>query len=189
MNENVFLIYFLGGHSTFFAMLNSFVHIVMYFYYMVAAMGPKYQKFIWWKKYLTTFQMVCDFCFFLLPFYILPKTYKMRKIFKKFFNFFRFNLWPFLHINSNYSLENVIIRKDLWYGLVCTESCSCSCFPIFTNRNTPHWKIKPKKLYKVKMVATTVHVWWVLSQWFLGKIIHPNHFHDVKTFNDFSCIT
>ncbi|KAH8414537.1 hypothetical protein KR215_008493 [Drosophila sulfurigaster] len=47
-----------GGHSTFFALLNSFVHIVMYFYYMIAAMGPKYQKFIWWKKYLTTFQML-----------------------------------------------------------------------------------------------------------------------------------
>lgn len=47
-----------GGHSTFFALLNSFVHIVMYFYYMVSAMGPKYQKFIWWKKYLTTFQML-----------------------------------------------------------------------------------------------------------------------------------
>jgi hypothetical protein len=25
---------------------------------MVSAMGPKYQKYIWWKKYLTTFQMV-----------------------------------------------------------------------------------------------------------------------------------
>lgn len=47
-----------GGHSTFFAMLNSFVHIVMYFYYMVAALGPKYQKYIWWKKYLTAFQML-----------------------------------------------------------------------------------------------------------------------------------
>ncbi|XP_017056971.1 elongation of very long chain fatty acids protein [Drosophila ficusphila] len=47
-----------GGHSTFFALLNSFVHIVMYFYYMIAAMGPRYQKYIWWKKYLTTFQMV-----------------------------------------------------------------------------------------------------------------------------------
>nr|CAH7747774.1 unnamed protein product [Callosobruchus chinensis] len=47
-----------GGHSTFFALLNTFVHIVMYFYYMIAAMGPKYQKYIWWKKYLTTFQMV-----------------------------------------------------------------------------------------------------------------------------------
>lgn len=30
----------------------------MYFYYMIAAMGPKYQKYIWWKKYLTAFQMV-----------------------------------------------------------------------------------------------------------------------------------
>lgn len=47
-----------GGHSTFFGLLNTFVHIVMYFYYMVAAMGPQYQKFIWWKKYLTAFQMV-----------------------------------------------------------------------------------------------------------------------------------
>ncbi|XP_043282321.1 elongation of very long chain fatty acids protein AAEL008004 isoform X2 [Venturia canescens] len=47
-----------GGHSTFFALLNTFVHIVMYFYYMIAAMGPEYQKYIWWKKYLTTFQMM-----------------------------------------------------------------------------------------------------------------------------------
>nr|BBF94994.1 elongation of very long chain fatty acids protein 14 [Orthetrum albistylum] len=47
-----------GGHSTFFSLLNTFVHIIMYFYYMVAAMGPKYQKYIWWKKYLTSLQMV-----------------------------------------------------------------------------------------------------------------------------------
>ncbi|XP_053602710.1 very long chain fatty acid elongase AAEL008004-like [Plodia interpunctella] len=47
-----------GGHSTFFALLNSFVHIVMYFYYMVSAMGPKYQKYIWWKKHLTAFQIM-----------------------------------------------------------------------------------------------------------------------------------
>lgn len=49
-----------GGHSTFFALLNTFVHIIMYFYYMVAAMGPEYQKYIWWKKYLTSLQMVKD---------------------------------------------------------------------------------------------------------------------------------
>lgn len=53
-----FVFHFVGGHSTFFALLNTFVHIVMYFYYMVSAMGPKYQKYIWWKKYLTSFQMV-----------------------------------------------------------------------------------------------------------------------------------
>ncbi|XP_037956457.1 elongation of very long chain fatty acids protein AAEL008004-like isoform X2 [Teleopsis dalmanni] len=47
-----------GGHSTFFGLLNTFVHIVMYTYYMFSAMGPQYQKYLWWKKYLTTFQMV-----------------------------------------------------------------------------------------------------------------------------------
>ena len=47
-----------GGHSTFFGLLNTFVHIVMYMYYLLAAMGPKVQPFLWWKKYLTAFQML-----------------------------------------------------------------------------------------------------------------------------------
>uniref|UniRef100_A0A0N7ZCK1 Elongation of very long chain fatty acids protein n=1 Tax=Scylla olivacea TaxID=85551 RepID=A0A0N7ZCK1_SCYOL len=47
-----------GGHSTFFGLVNTFVHIVMYVYYMLAAMGPKYRRYIWWKKYLTNFQMI-----------------------------------------------------------------------------------------------------------------------------------
>lgn len=47
-----------GGHSTFFGFLNTFVHIIMYTYYMLAAMGPKVQKYLWWKKYLTVLQMV-----------------------------------------------------------------------------------------------------------------------------------
>ncbi|OWR46146.1 hypothetical protein KGM_215920 [Danaus plexippus plexippus] len=47
-----------GGHSTFFGMLNTFVHIVMYSYYLLAALGPQVQKYLWWKKYLTALQMV-----------------------------------------------------------------------------------------------------------------------------------
>lgn len=47
-----------GGHSTFFGFLNTFVHIIMYSYYLLAALGPKYQRFLWWKKYLTAIQMV-----------------------------------------------------------------------------------------------------------------------------------
>ncbi|CAG9802296.1 unnamed protein product [Chironomus riparius] len=47
-----------GGHSTFFGLLNTFVHIIMYTYYMLAAMGPQVQKYLWWKKYLTMLQMV-----------------------------------------------------------------------------------------------------------------------------------
>ncbi|GBP90632.1 Elongation of very long chain fatty acids protein AAEL008004 [Eumeta japonica] len=47
-----------GGHSTFFGLLNTFVHIIMYTYYMLSAMGPATRKYLWWKKYLTTLQMV-----------------------------------------------------------------------------------------------------------------------------------
>lgn len=47
-----------GGHSTFFGWANSFVHIVMYSYYLISAMGPQYHKFLWWKKYLTALQMI-----------------------------------------------------------------------------------------------------------------------------------
>jgi len=50
--------YLASGHSSFFGLLNTFVHIVMYFYYMMSAMGPQYQKFLWWKQHLTTLQMV-----------------------------------------------------------------------------------------------------------------------------------
>ncbi|CAL4130625.1 unnamed protein product [Meganyctiphanes norvegica] len=49
--------YMPGGHSTFMALLNTLVHIVMYTYYGVSAMGPQYRKYLWWKKYLTKMQI------------------------------------------------------------------------------------------------------------------------------------
>lgn len=47
-----------GGHATFFGLINTFVHVIMYAYYGLAAMGPHMQKYLWWKKYLTTLQIV-----------------------------------------------------------------------------------------------------------------------------------
>lgn len=47
-----------GGHGSFFGLLNTFVHVWMYTYYFLAALGPKVQRYLWWKKYLTTMQMV-----------------------------------------------------------------------------------------------------------------------------------
>ncbi|KAK0140430.1 Elongation of very long chain fatty acids protein 7 [Merluccius polli] len=47
-----------GGMGTFHAMLNSVVHVIMYTYYGLTALGPSYQKFLWWKKYLTSVQLV-----------------------------------------------------------------------------------------------------------------------------------
>ncbi|KAK8730146.1 hypothetical protein OTU49_008106 [Cherax quadricarinatus] len=50
--------YYSGGHTTLTFLLNSFVHVVMYLYYLLAAMGPRLRPFLWWKKYLTTLQIV-----------------------------------------------------------------------------------------------------------------------------------
>lgn len=47
-----------GGQAWFGAMINSLVHVAMYSYYALAALGPEYQKYLWWKKYLTILQLI-----------------------------------------------------------------------------------------------------------------------------------
>ncbi|XP_071527229.1 very long chain fatty acid elongase AAEL008004-like [Panulirus ornatus] len=47
-----------GGHGTLMGVLNAFVHTVMYTYYLLAAMGPRVRPYLWWKKYLTSLQMI-----------------------------------------------------------------------------------------------------------------------------------
>lgn len=95
-----------GGHATFFIFLNTFVHAACTFYYFMAAMGPRYQKFLGWKKHLTTLQITqfvvglihcfqlifieCDFpvaycwwigCHQLLFLYLFIKFYKNLTLF------------------------------------------------------------------------------------------------------------
>jgi hypothetical protein len=53
---------FSGGHGTLLGVINSFVHIIMYSYYLLAALGPSVQKYLWWKKYLTSLQLVRKYC-------------------------------------------------------------------------------------------------------------------------------
>lgn len=49
--------YFQGLEFGIVGLCNIFVHMIMYFYYLVAALGPRFKKFLWWKKYLTTLQI------------------------------------------------------------------------------------------------------------------------------------
>lgn len=39
-------------------MINATVHVIMYLYYALAAMGPTVSKYLWWKRYLTIIQLV-----------------------------------------------------------------------------------------------------------------------------------
>lgn len=47
-----------GGHESLGALLNTFIHVVMYTYYALAALGPHMQPYLWWKRHLTKMQMI-----------------------------------------------------------------------------------------------------------------------------------
>ncbi|CAH2108756.1 unnamed protein product [Euphydryas editha] len=50
--------YIPGGQGVLVGHINSLVHAVMYTYYLIAGLGDKYKKYLWWKKYLTMLQLV-----------------------------------------------------------------------------------------------------------------------------------
>ncbi|XP_064482744.1 very long chain fatty acid elongase 7-like [Ornithodoros turicata] len=45
------------GQPMFGMLFNMCVHVIMYTYYFLAACGPEYRKYLWWKKHLTTLQI------------------------------------------------------------------------------------------------------------------------------------
>ncbi|KAJ2947125.1 hypothetical protein O0L34_g16477 [Tuta absoluta] len=49
--------YTCAGDGTVLAFLNCCVHVIMYSYYLLAGLGPKFHKYLWWKKYVTEIQL------------------------------------------------------------------------------------------------------------------------------------
>ncbi|KAH8303601.1 hypothetical protein KR018_006312 [Drosophila ironensis] len=40
------------------AVINSAIHVIMYGYYALSSLGPRVQRFLWWKRYLTCLQLL-----------------------------------------------------------------------------------------------------------------------------------
>ena len=63
-HSTIFILWWLGvkyvpgGNCVPGGILNSFIHVVMYFYYFLSSFGPRFKKYLWWKKYLTGLQLV-----------------------------------------------------------------------------------------------------------------------------------
>ncbi|GAB6027957.1 hypothetical protein CHUAL_002185 [Chamberlinius hualienensis] len=47
-----------GGCAIIGALINSFVHVIMYTYYGLSSFGKNVAKFLWWKRYITVIQLV-----------------------------------------------------------------------------------------------------------------------------------
>ena len=44
--------------SRMFILINCVIHVFMYLYYALSSCGPAFQKYLWWKKYLTLAQII-----------------------------------------------------------------------------------------------------------------------------------
>lgn len=68
-----YLKYHPGYTVAFFPFVNTFVHSIMYTYYLLATFGPKIQPFLWWKRYLTSLQ-IAQFVLILIQLASIPLT-------------------------------------------------------------------------------------------------------------------
>lgn len=114
-----YLKYAPGEQGVIIGILNSGVHIIMYFYYMVAAMGPQYQKYLWWKKYMTSIQLIQ---FVLILGYMLTVGAKGCNMPKTLTFFFVGNTVIFLYLFGNFYRKTYKKAKSVDGGSRTTGS-------------------------------------------------------------------
>ncbi|KAL6433269.1 hypothetical protein ACFW04_006455 [Cataglyphis niger] len=101
--------FFAGGHPTLLGVINAFIHIFMYTYYMLAAFGPHMQKYLWWKKYLTTMQIVQ---FIIIFFHNLQMLFTNCNFPKPLSFLLAFNAGLFIYMFGSFYVNNYKNRKS-----------------------------------------------------------------------------
>ncbi|XP_052469977.1 elongation of very long chain fatty acids protein 1-like [Carassius gibelio] len=91
-----------GGMGSFHAMVNACVHVIMYTYYGLAAAGPRFQKYLWWKKYMTAIQLIQ----FVLVTVHISQYYLMEKC--------EYQVPIFIHLILFYGTFFFILFSNFW---------------------------------------------------------------------------
>ncbi|KAG8337165.1 elongation of very long chain fatty acids protein AAEL008004-like [Homalodisca vitripennis] len=110
-----YLKYVKGEQGILIGFLNSFVHVVMYGYYLLASLGPSVQKYLWWKKYITKLQLG-QFIIFIV--YLLTLLAYDCKLPKALTVYMTLNCFIFLYLFSDfyrkaYFNSKRIVERDL----------------------------------------------------------------------------
>ncbi|KAL7292505.1 hypothetical protein TKK_0014080 [Trichogramma kaykai] len=92
-----------GEQGIIIGFLNSFVHIVMYSYYLIAALGPEYKKYLWWKKYMTWLQLIQFGMMLIYLMYTLVFDCRMPKALTY---FFVTNVIIFIYLFSDFYIKS-----------------------------------------------------------------------------------
>lgn len=99
-----------GEQGAMLGFLNSFVHIVMYSYYLIAALGPKYRHYLWWKKYMTGMQLTQ---FGVMFFYLMMILAMDCKVPKALTYFFIINIVIFIYLFGNFYRKTYNEKKEV----------------------------------------------------------------------------
>ncbi|PWA25369.1 hypothetical protein CCH79_00005302, partial [Gambusia affinis] len=99
-----------AGMGAFHAMVNSAVHVIMYTYYGLSAAGPRFQKYLWWKKHMTAIQLtqfiviaihISQYYFMEKCDYQVPLWIHLIWMYGIFFFFLFSNFWVQAYIKGN----------------------------------------------------------------------------------------
>ncbi|RVE47297.1 hypothetical protein evm_008034 [Chilo suppressalis] len=100
-----------GGEGAILALLNSMVHVFMYTYYLLSGFGPRFQKYLWWKKYVTTMQLIQ---FVMMLFYCAWTHFSPRCQYNSSFTYFiSGNITIFLFLFLNFYSKSYKGKKDI----------------------------------------------------------------------------
>ncbi|XP_017277851.1 elongation of very long chain fatty acids protein 1a isoform X1 [Kryptolebias marmoratus] len=91
-----------GGMGSFHAMVNAAVHVIMYTYYGLSAAGPRFQKYLWWKKHMTAIQLTQ----FVLISVHISQYYVMEEC------YYQFPLW--IHLIWMYGFFFFLLFSNFW---------------------------------------------------------------------------
>ncbi|XP_054274964.1 elongation of very long chain fatty acids protein AAEL008004-like [Macrosteles quadrilineatus] len=113
-----YLKYVKGEQGILIGFLNSFVHVVMYLYYLLAALGPSMQKYLWWKKYITKLQLG-QFIIFIV--YLLTLLAFDCKLPKALTVYMTLNSTVFLYLFSDFYRKAYLNSKKIQQASTCLQ--------------------------------------------------------------------
>lgn len=99
-----------GGSALIPIVVNSLVHVLMYAYYGLSAIGPKMQKYLWWKRHLTIIQLIQFFIGVSIGIHLITSGCQFTRWMQYVFSGYAFS---FIILFGNFYLHEYIKGRSL----------------------------------------------------------------------------
>lgn len=99
-----------GGSAIVPIIVNSLVHVLMYAYYGLSAIGPRMQKYLWWKRHLTITQLIQFFVGVSIGIYLITSGCQFTRWMQYVFSGYAFS---FIILFGNFYLNEYIKGRSI----------------------------------------------------------------------------